>query len=287
MGNDVRNHIYLPDENQIWIDYLTGEKYRGGQVLNNFEAPLWKLPVFVKSGAILPMYEENNTPEEIDRSRRFIEFWPQGESRYTVYEDDGKYLSNQTREDEDYGVIDQISYGESVRTTYRSLVEGNRAVLTAEKSEGSYPGYEPERITDFIVHLTERPEKITAKNGSEILRMRQAENREAFDTAIPEQGEALWFYEDHPGICTYASREEEKLAALVEHVKTAPLLYVRLASADTGKISQSVEITGYVNEEPQQAERENPALAIPVLTAPEEKKNSDSLWLAWTRVQGA
>ena len=287
MGNDVRNHIYLPDENQIWIDYLTGEKYRGGQVLNNFEAPLWKLPVFVKSGAILPMYEENNTPEEIDRTRRFIEFWPQGESRYTVYEDDGKYLSNQTREDEDYGVIDQISYGESVRTTYRSLVEGNRAVLTAEKSEGSYPGYEPERITDFIVHLTERPEKITAKNGSEILRMRQAENREAFDTAIPEQGEALWFYEDHPGICTYASREEEKLAALVEHVKTAPLLYVRLASADTGKISQSVEITGYVNEEPQQAERENPALAIPVLTAPEEKKNSDSLWLAWTRVQGA
>ena len=65
MGNDVRNHIYLPDSNQIWVDYLTGELYHGGQVINNFDAPLWKLPVFVKQGAILPMYEENNTPDAI------------------------------------------------------------------------------------------------------------------------------------------------------------------------------------------------------------------------------
>lgn len=51
MGNDVRNHIYLPDPEQIWVDYLTGELYQGGQVLNNFDVPLWKLPVFVKQGS--------------------------------------------------------------------------------------------------------------------------------------------------------------------------------------------------------------------------------------------
>ncbi|EPC24419.1 Alpha-xylosidase [Lacticaseibacillus paracasei] len=39
-GNDVRNGIYLPDKDQVWIDYCTGKEYRGGQVLNNFEAPL-------------------------------------------------------------------------------------------------------------------------------------------------------------------------------------------------------------------------------------------------------
>ena len=39
-GNDVRNGIYLPDKDQVWIDYYTGKEYRGGQVLNNFEAPL-------------------------------------------------------------------------------------------------------------------------------------------------------------------------------------------------------------------------------------------------------
>ena len=48
-GNDVRNNIYLPDSKEVWIDYFTGQQYQGGQVLNNFAAPLWKLPVFVKN----------------------------------------------------------------------------------------------------------------------------------------------------------------------------------------------------------------------------------------------
>ena len=91
IGNDVRNNIYLPDAEEIWIDYLTGEKYRGGQVLNNFEAPIWKLPVFVKNGTILPMYEANNTPDEINKANRIVEFWPAGSSAYTAFEDDGKY----------------------------------------------------------------------------------------------------------------------------------------------------------------------------------------------------
>ena len=41
-GNDIRNGIYLPEGE--WIDYFTGEKYEGGRVINNFAAPLWKLP---------------------------------------------------------------------------------------------------------------------------------------------------------------------------------------------------------------------------------------------------
>ena len=52
-GNDIRNGIYLPEGE--WIDYFTGEKYEGGRVINNFAAPLWKLPVFVKNGAIIPV----------------------------------------------------------------------------------------------------------------------------------------------------------------------------------------------------------------------------------------
>ena len=73
-GNDVRNNIYLPDSKEVWIDYFTGQQYQGGQVLNNFAAPLWKLPVFVKNGAIIPMWEENNTPEQIKKENRIVEF---------------------------------------------------------------------------------------------------------------------------------------------------------------------------------------------------------------------
>ena len=62
----------------MWIDYFTGQQYQGGQVLNNFAAPLWKLPVFVKNGAIIPMWEENNTPEQIKKEkpyRRILAGW--------------------------------------------------------------------------------------------------------------------------------------------------------------------------------------------------------------------
>lgn len=47
-GNDIRDGIYLPEG--TWIDYFTGEKYTGSRVVNNWEAPIWKLPVFVKAG---------------------------------------------------------------------------------------------------------------------------------------------------------------------------------------------------------------------------------------------
>ena len=48
------------------------------------------------------MYEENNTPDAICREKRLIEVWPSGETSYTVYEDDGKYISNETEEAEGY-----------------------------------------------------------------------------------------------------------------------------------------------------------------------------------------
>lgn len=58
----MRNKIYLPGgEDQVWIDYFTGEQYTGGKVVNSIDAPLWKLPLFVKSGAIIPMTVENNS----------------------------------------------------------------------------------------------------------------------------------------------------------------------------------------------------------------------------------
>ena len=49
-------------KDQVWIDYFTGEQYQGGRVINGFDAPVWKTPVFVKNGAIIPMSKENNSP---------------------------------------------------------------------------------------------------------------------------------------------------------------------------------------------------------------------------------
>ncbi len=302
MGNDVRNRIYLPDEKEVWTDYLTGEKYQGGQVLNNFDAPVWKLPVFVKNGAILPMYEENNTPEAIDRTRRIVEFWPWLVSEYTVYEDDGKYICNRTEADEAYGVIDHVSYGNHVSVRYTSAVEKDRAVLRAEKALGDYEGYEQRKNTTFIVHLSKKPEGVIAKNGDELLCMTEfvrTESRgssfgnteltawEAFGETVPKEGEAIFFYDENPPIHTYAPKEEVEIAGLLKEVKAAPKLYVKLCPADAAKVSQTVEIVGFANEFTPLPEIENENLSSPVLHGPEEQKTSDAIWLKWTKILDA
>ena len=40
------------------------EQHTGGKVVNSIDAPLWKLPLFVKSGAIIPMTVENHHPDD-------------------------------------------------------------------------------------------------------------------------------------------------------------------------------------------------------------------------------
>ena len=71
---------------------------RGGCILNDYFAPIWKLPVLVKSGAIIPMVNPNNNPSEVDKSRRIFELYPDGKTSFTLYDDDGttqKYLNGE------------------------------------------------------------------------------------------------------------------------------------------------------------------------------------------------
>ncbi len=287
IGNDVRNNIYLPDAEEIWIDYLTGEKYRGGQVLNNFEAPIWKLPVFVKNGTILPMYEANNTPDEINKANRIVEFWPAGSSAYTAFEDDGKYIKNETKQEDAYGTIGHVSYGDHVSTTYTSCVEGDTVVIMAEPSGGNYEGFEPERKTTFIVNLSKKPEEVLARNGETELHMEEVWDKAAFEAAVPKNGEAVFFYDDAPALMTYASEKESEMNKLTKDVRTTPKLYIKLSEADIRKESQTVEIKGFVSEMLHMEEKENGALEIPALQAVEEKATPTSIWLHWTEVKGA
>ena len=48
--------VYLP-EGDNWIDYWTGEEYKGGQYIIK-EAPLDICPIFVKSLSIIPVGKE-------------------------------------------------------------------------------------------------------------------------------------------------------------------------------------------------------------------------------------
>lgn len=51
--------VYLPEGE--WVDFFSGEQYKGQQWLSLKDIPLDKMPVYVRKGAVIPMY-----PEEVD-----------------------------------------------------------------------------------------------------------------------------------------------------------------------------------------------------------------------------
>ena len=231
-GNDVRDGIYLPGgADTSWIDYFTGECFFGGGVLDGFDAPLWKLPLFVRGGAIIPCHEPHNNPRPVgprnlrglDRTRRVVEFWPAaGESCFVAYEDDGR------------------SRGGHVSTVFRCSCGEGRTVLVAEASRGDYAGFDPARVTTFRAMACERPAGVLALCGEKDLELVEASDRAAFEAAEPEPGTAVWLYEDAPAIETFAPAEERVLAELVANVCGAPRVSVRFARADVRECEQRV-----------------------------------------------
>jgi alpha-glucosidase (family GH31 glycosyl hydrolase) len=79
--------LYLPKG--AWHDFWTGEAHDGGQAITA-AAPLDRLPLFVRAGAIIPLGPvtqnlKGYAPEEIT-----ILVYPEAASSFTLYEDDGE-----------------------------------------------------------------------------------------------------------------------------------------------------------------------------------------------------
>ena len=68
MNSEDRRDIYLPEGN--WVNFFTGERFRGGQWLYGVEVPLDEMPVYVREGAVIPVCpEEVDCTDEMDLSR--------------------------------------------------------------------------------------------------------------------------------------------------------------------------------------------------------------------------
>ena len=293
-GDDVRNNIYLPgDEDTIWIDYFTGAQYRGGQVLDNFAAPLWKLPVFVKANAIVPMYEPNNSPQKIDRTVRNVEFFAtSGENSYTLFEDTGTYVENKTdTSDKEYGKQGKISYGDHVSATFTSKVAGDTATFTAKKSTGTYAGYKKDRTTTFVVNVSEQPSKIVAKNGDAALKEKKVGTQAEFDAAQPAAGECVIFYNAQPNL-NYGASTDAPEAVKAEgfsqtQIITTPKLYVKFATTDVQANDQTLVLTGFKNDGKLSSNEVDAKLAVPTVRAPQDLLTPTSYTLSWDKVEGA
>ena len=214
-GNDVRNNIYLPDKDQIWIDYFTGEQYQGGQVINNFDAPLWKLPLFVKNGAILPKDVENNSQLFLNGDEdRVFEVYPAGTTTFDLYDDDG--MSQDYKE----------GLGTMTHITSEAPEAGEKgdAVITVGKMSGTFEGMKSERGTQFIVNVSEKPETVTATIGGEEVTLKEVSSEAEFN-----EGTNVYYYNEAPDLNHYAS---EGSPFADQKIITTPKVMVKLAKTD-------------------------------------------------------
>jgi alpha-D-xyloside xylohydrolase len=78
--------VYLP-ANTEWLDFWTGNHFTGGQTITS-NAPIDKIPVFVKAGSIIPMgpFEQYATEKPVDSLE--IRVYPGANGSFVLYEDE-------------------------------------------------------------------------------------------------------------------------------------------------------------------------------------------------------
>ena len=152
---DVRHGIYLPEG--TWYDYFTGDAYQGNCVLNSFDCPLWKLPVFVKEGAIIPMNNANNNPTQIEKTQRTIEIYPSTtRTSISMYDDDG--------------TTDAYLDGKFKTQRIEQWTEKGKTFITIHPAEGEgFDGMTTRKSTRLIINKPTQPKKVKAKiNGKSV-----------------------------------------------------------------------------------------------------------------------
>jgi len=225
LGNDIRNGIYLPEG--IWYDYFTGEKYEGDRVLNSFKAPLWKLPLFVKAGSIIPLTQANNNVKEINSKLRIYEIYPYGKSSFVTYDDDGK--------------TEAYKLGQGATTLIESVVDTkNRAFISIFPTQGNFDGLVAEKTTEIRVNVTSRPKKIKAKVNGKTVKLNVVNSLEEL-----QNKENVCFYDKAPEFNKFSTPGTQFTTT---QISRNPQIIIKLAGTNTQTSTITVQIDGFIYE---------------------------------------
>ncbi|POY35130.1 alpha-xylosidase [Solitalea longa] len=264
-GNDIRNGIYLPEG--VWIDYFSGEKYDGNRIINCFDAPIWKLPVFVKNGAIIPMSNASNNVSEINNKTRIYEIYASGKNSFTEYDDDGVT--------EAY----KLGAGSSTLIETQTDSKGN-ALVSIQPMKGNFEGFVKSKTTELRINVTEKPKAVSAKVGKQQLKLSEAKSLSDFN-----HSENVYYYNASPNFNQFATKgsEFEKTT-----ITKNPQFLVKLASSDITANATTVEIKGF-KFEPTDKQRVKTGTLSVALNARVSDKNATAYTLkpTWTKAANA
>jgi len=148
-----RRDIHLPQGR--WIDYWDGRALQVGAEGRTLDRPveLATIPLFVRAGAIVPMYPAMLYDGEKPLDEVTFDLYPQGSSQYTLYEDDGN-----TR---------RYEQGESSQQQVRmqAPAQGSGPVQVGiDGVRGQYRGQLAQRRYALRVLSRQRPTAVTLDN---------------------------------------------------------------------------------------------------------------------------
>lgn len=118
--------------------------------MNGYRAPLDTLPLFVKGGAVVPMWPQMNHTGEKPVSTLTYDIHPRGNSSFSLYEDDGRTRAHQS------GAYARQQVGVTAPTS------GSGAVtVSVGAPTGSYTGKPASRGYEFTLHVATAPATVT------------------------------------------------------------------------------------------------------------------------------
>ncbi len=162
----------VPLPSGSWVNYWTDESVSGRQTIT-VDAPLDRLPLFVKQGAIIPM--RPTAPDYVGRSvadTLELAVYPSEDGgRFTLYEDDGY---TQAYAQSNYALT-------SFEQKKEARDEGARYTVALGPTRGSFEGRPTERVYHTVLHRVADPPSHVTLDG------RILADRET-PTALRDQG---------------------------------------------------------------------------------------------------
>jgi alpha-D-xyloside xylohydrolase len=130
--------VYLPG-NSVWYDFYTGKEVPGGyQVV---DAPYERIPLFVRSGSILPVGPDMQWSDEKQADTITLFVYEGADGHFTLYEDEG---TNYNYEKGKYAKI-ELSYNDET------------SVLTIDKRQGEFDGMLTNRTFNIVKVAKDHP----------------------------------------------------------------------------------------------------------------------------------
>ena len=263
-GNDIRDGIYLPEG--LWVDYWNGDVYEGGRIINNYDAPLWKLPVFVKAGSVIPMTNPNNNPSQIRRDFRAYEIYAApGKTSFEEYDDDG--------------TTQEYLVGRCTKTPIDVEQNGQRLTVNIGATTGGFEGFVPEKSTELRVNISAKPKKVVLRQGKKKRTLPFVDSR----TALEDAGAAC-FYDEAPELNRFATPGSDFAR---KSIRKNPQLIVRLDACDVTASEMEITVEGFTFDTSDHLLQHEGALAAPRVSFPDDKVGAYEVYPTWEQMADA